>query len=314
MTAYLRTPFPSLNAGATSLARGAGGQVFVINDDVVFKCPTMFDNPAPRQADEMKEGVKRISHEKAIHQVLMKHPHPNIVRCILCVPEGFFMERMVMTLRDRTEHQPSRAISSRTQLRWIEQLSGAVAWLEKLGLVHGDLRPANILLTADDNIRLADFDTCVRIGEELLAASEPFCKLGQGYETPPAGPISEQFALASCIYTIRFNQIPMVDLDAPSRVQKIIKNEMPQTEDETFGDLIQSCWQGKYASIAAVYEDIKSRLDAESEYDESGSECELLQGSDLLAQCKEFLALERARESRATDDAQPSTLDWPLPN
>ncbi|KAH0441706.1 hypothetical protein CcaCcLH18_01966 [Colletotrichum camelliae] len=296
MTAYLRTPFPSLNAAATSLARGAGGQIFIINAHVVFKCPTNFDNPAPQQAQEMEESVKRISHEKAIHEVLMMHPHRNIVRCILCVPEGFFMERMVTTLRERIEHQSPPA--THIQLRWIEQISGAVAWLEKLGLVHGDLRPANILLTAGDNIRLADFDTCVRKGEELLAASEPFCKLCERYETLPAGPISEQFALASCIYTIRFNRIPMADLDAPTRVQKIIKNEMPPTEDEVFGDLIQDCWQGKYASIADVYDVIRSRLGAESEY-APGAEPEILQGSDLLAQCQDFLA----QESQAIDIA-----------
>lgn len=66
---------------------------------------------------------------------------------------------------------------------------GAVAWLESLHLVHGDLRPANILLDANENIKLGDFDATVEPGAELTVASAPFCKMDEHFETPLAGPV-----------------------------------------------------------------------------------------------------------------------------
>lgn len=292
MTTYLRVPFASLTAERL-LARGAGGQIFIISKHVVFKCPTGFHNPAPDQADEMEESAARIANEKSTHKLLMKHPHPNIVRCILCVPEGFFMERMGATLQTRIDqHSARHAPSNHTQARWITQIASALSWIEGLGLVHGDLRPSNILLTANDNIRLADFDASVKIGEQLLVASEPFCKLNGDFELPHAGPISEQFALASCIYTIRFGHIPLGELDAPDRVRKLMNNEFPSTEnDAKFGVVTLSCWQGQYASITAVYNDIKARYDTESVSDVF--EDSIHDKPRLLDECKDFIAREK---------------------
>ncbi|RYP12512.1 hypothetical protein DL766_009951 [Monosporascus sp. MC13-8B] len=94
----------------------------------------------------------------------------------------------------------------------------AVAWLEHLGFVHGDLRPANILLDTNEDIQLGDFDTTVKPGKELVVASEAFCKMNEDFEPPLAGPVSEQFSLASCIYTIRFGHWPWHNLDPGVRI------------------------------------------------------------------------------------------------
>jgi len=58
-----------------------------------------------------------------------------------------------------------------------------------------------MLLDANDNIQVGGFDATVRPGAELMVASEPFSKIYENLETPPAGPVSEQFSLASYIYT-----------------------------------------------------------------------------------------------------------------
>jgi serine/threonine protein kinase len=50
---------------------------------------------------------------------------------------------------------------------WTAELSGAVARLESLGLVHGDLRPDNLLLDGRDHLKLVDFNRTEKIGTEL---------------------------------------------------------------------------------------------------------------------------------------------------
>ncbi|KAF4481125.1 Sperm motility kinase X [Colletotrichum fructicola Nara gc5] len=295
MSTSLLVPFCSLTVERL-VARGAGGQVFFITKNVVFKCPTNFNNPASDQADEIAESAGRIANEKLTHTLLMEHPHANIVRCILCIPEGFFMERVETTLQARIDHRSvPNAPSTHAQIRWITQIASALSWLEELGRVHGDLRPSNILLTADDNVRLADFDASVKIGEQLLVASEPYCKLDKYFKPPNAGPISEQFALASCIYTIRFGHIPLSELEAPDRVRSLINHKYPSTnEDKEFGCVIMSCWNGQYDSIRAVYEEIKTCYEAESVSNIfADSTQDML---SLLAECEEFLADEQRRK------------------
>ena len=109
--------------------------------------------------------------------------------------------------------------------------------------------------------------------------------------------MSEQFALASCIYTIRFGHIPFPEIDAPDRVQRLIKGGFPPTtEDALFGDVTTRCWMGEYVSITAVGHDVESRFGGGSGTltgvcDEASE--------PLLAKCEEFLARERARGTGA---------------
>ena len=285
MVASLRFPFSSLSVH-DFLSRGSGGHIFIISQRVVLKCPAVFDNPAPQQAEEMEESAGRIAREKAMYKILTECRHPNILRCILPIPQGLFLERMETTLQARIDNETLGSAS--TQARWIRQITSAIAWLEELGYVHGDLRPANILLTAKDDVRLADFDASVRTGEKLLVASEPFCKLDEEFEVPYAGPVSEQFSLGSCIYTIRLGHLPHHELDAPDRIKKLIRSEFPATaQDGLFGDVTLKCWLGEYASLDAIDRDIESRFEASASPKNLGAvgdETHRL----LLAECEEF--------------------------
>ncbi|KAF2279261.1 uncharacterized protein EI97DRAFT_481531, partial [Westerdykella ornata] len=101
---------------------GSAGQVFAISRNVVFKCPTAFDDPVPEQEEEMAESISRLENEKANYQILMKNRHPNIATAVLCVPEGIFLHRQEMTLESRINNSPKATPSPGTQERWIQQI------------------------------------------------------------------------------------------------------------------------------------------------------------------------------------------------
>lgn len=302
--AKLWTPFRSLTTD-NWLSMGSAGQVFAISADIVFKCPTQFTDPVPEQAQESDESREKIEREKSVYKVLMRNPHRNIVRGVLCVPEGIFMRRLQCTLQARLDNAYS-SISLNRQCQWVRQLASAMEWLERLGYVHGDLRPANILLDAQDTLKVGDFDATVRPGEELLVASTPFCKLEADYETPLAGPVSEQYSVGSCIYNIRTGHEPYHDIDGPVMVLKLMNNEFPSTlEDEIFGDIITQCWNGAYQSISELEQVILTRIrdDYSSSENDTIGVCCVTQdcakgGPDptdpaLVAECEAFMRQER---------------------
>lgn len=295
MTAYLRLPFPSLSC-ENVVARGSGGQVVAVTQHVVLKCPTLFDNPAPAQEAEMKESIERIGNEKRVYSILLQNRHPHIVLSPRCIPQGIFLHRQAMTLQERIEQAPINPLPCRVQERWIRQLSSALAWLEQLEFVHGDLRPANIFLTAEGNegdVQLGDFDSTVKNGAQLLVASEPFCKVLENYELPIGSPITEQFSLGSCIYTIRFQHIPWHDIDPPTRVCKLMRDELPETSsDMLFGEITSQCWLGMFRSIHAVEEEVVRLLQAKRGAQVVDEMLGLINAnltSSLDAECDEFL-------------------------
>lgn len=133
------------------LTRGATGWVFRIDDGIALK-------------HARDEGSDAFQTEINIYDMFDKHePSPYILRNTLRRPNlnflpfmrGGSLEARIRANQQRDElgaltiHQkePVQKVE-----RWAMELTGAIAWLETLGLVHGDLRPPNILLDDRDHL------------------------------------------------------------------------------------------------------------------------------------------------------------------
>lgn len=92
--------------------------------------------------------------------------------------------------------------------RWMRQLCLAAAGLERIGLCHGDIRPANMLLDVKFNLKLCDFDRTTKTGEDIAVLTEPFGRLLKKDEGPNAGTYgkagvrTDTFAIGSVYYTL----------------------------------------------------------------------------------------------------------------
>ena len=91
-------------------------------------------------------------------QLLQQLNHPNIVTCfgignlpnggsflLLEYVEGFSLERAA---QDASGSQIST---------WLKQLTSAVNTIHASGIVHGDIRPANVMVDLKNKIRIVDF-------------------------------------------------------------------------------------------------------------------------------------------------------------
>ena len=54
-------------------------------------------------------------------------------------------------------HPPLIDSNPELVFRWTHQMLQATACLHRYGIVHGDIKPSNVLIMPDDSIRLADF-------------------------------------------------------------------------------------------------------------------------------------------------------------
>lgn len=141
------------------IGRGATGSVYQLNAFIAVK-------RALKGEDEQTNHV---------FQVLERHsPIPYLVRCYYQRPNDKFLEfapnGCIATLLNQYQERGGTQVLKVLQFlslqnihRWMRQLCLAVGGLKKIGLAHGDIRPGNMLLDADWNLKLSDFDRAMNI-------------------------------------------------------------------------------------------------------------------------------------------------------
>lgn len=163
------------------ISRGAVGWVFQASENLIFK----YGNED--EGDDFVDGEPgSYAYEIKAFSSFEKHPEPSlyIPQSIFRTSEVNFLPRMKMSLHDRLwQNQALDGAKFVSVIRtepidkislWTMEMTAAVAWLESIGLVHGDLRPTNVLLDEGDHIKLCDFDYSVPIGTRYIGQIVPW--------------------------------------------------------------------------------------------------------------------------------------------
>ena len=79
------------------------------------------------------------------------------------------------SLRGRIGKEP---VALEQAVEWMKQLASALAYAHKRGVVHQDIKPDNIFITQDGNLKIGDF------GLALIATGPAFERHAQGKGTP----------------------------------------------------------------------------------------------------------------------------------
>ncbi|KAK2809372.1 hypothetical protein FQN50_003831 [Emmonsiellopsis sp. PD_5] len=231
---------------------GAGylSSTYAIEDCMAFKAPIIYGNDieaTEEQTEQTVESSRAFSREKDAYDIINRNPHPNILQSILHCHEGTFLPRMWLSLDDWMKGMFSATPLS-TRLQWIMELVSAVAHLEQLGLVHGDIRPANTLLDRRLRLKLSEFDSCIQIGQPCVASTIPF---HDGVEDI-ASHRTEQFAVGSFIYCVLTGIEPEFQLTG----ETLRGEDFPNVTDLLGKDIILKCWNKEYESVAALTEEV----------------------------------------------------------
>lgn len=266
-------PIPSLPR-LPVIARGTTGWVFKINDRIVLKMSLTYNSLAMTYENKVYEILEAEPPNPYILQSIFRQPGINFLPFM----SGGSLDKRIKASQKRDRNNKIASIikleDPRTVRKWAKHLTAAVAWLEEGGLVHGDLRPRNMLLDADDNLKLADFDRVAEMGMNIVGTRCPWTRLfGSGtddvlddeadegaaadgeanLEDGPWGVHSaktEQFTVGSVLYFASKGHEPYEDVGGTTNRTRLWRSGVfPPLDDSGMDVVINACWKGAYCRL-----------------------------------------------------------------
>ncbi|OAX37970.1 kinase-like protein [Rhizopogon vinicolor AM-OR11-026] len=130
--------------------------------------PEGYDADRPVRHDFLPPGYLMVEEAK-IYEILRQHPHQNICAYYGCIREGDDLTAICLKKYGRILlHAVWEKDPTLNHAAILDDISKGLQFLHQtLGLVHNDIKPANIMLDDAGNAVIIDFDSCMPIGEEI---------------------------------------------------------------------------------------------------------------------------------------------------
>jgi serine/threonine-protein kinase len=177
--------------------------------------------------------------------------HPNIIQVydFGATDEGYYLVMEYVEGSDLRQEidrrfQASRSFTPDEVIEVLEQVADALDYAHRQGLIHRDVKPANILLSAEGPVILTDFGLAMlrdRISQVTMGHSfgtPEYIAPEQAMDSRAAVPQSDVYALGGILYEMVTGQIPF---DAESALNIALKHisEDPQPPRELVPHLPQ---------------------------------------------------------------------------
>jgi serine/threonine-protein kinase len=149
------------------LGSGGFGTVYLA-EDTILKCQRALKIPhrTSSQADKLLQ-------ESVLQTRLLDHPH--IVK-LLTVDIIDHILIMVMEYIEGTDLEKildkASSLDIKTALKYFKQILSALAFAHQKSVIHRDIRPSNILINLDNDVKIADFGTSTLLQEKQFATTK----------------------------------------------------------------------------------------------------------------------------------------------
>jgi serine/threonine-protein kinase len=219
------------------------------------------------------EPAARTRFEREARTAARVSNHPNVVT-IYDVGEQDGTPFIVMELlsggsvADRLRSR--RPVPARQALAWLTETAAALDYAHAEGIVHRDVKPANLLLDERDRIAVGDF------GIARLADDTSLTQAGQvlgtaAYLSPeqalgtPATDASDRYALAVVAFELLTGRRPFEGEHVAAQARQHVEAEPPSTGlgaevDEVIDRGMAKAPEARYITASAFVEDLASAL------------------------------------------------------
>lgn len=168
-------------------------------------------------------------------EAMARLQHPNIVQ-IHAVGELNGRPYLAMEFLEGgtlTAHVASRPQTLRQAAQWVETVARAVHYAHCRDILHRDLKPLNILLTADGIPKVSDFGLSKRMDSDGCHTWTGVAVGTPSYLSPEQaagrkgeiGPRSDVYSLGAILYELLTGQPPFVAETKEATIQKVLTEE-----------------------------------------------------------------------------------------
>jgi serine/threonine protein kinase len=209
--------------------------------------------------------------------------HPNIVQVLdfgQSTETLFYTMELVEGPSLQTHLHQHGPVAPATALRWARALALGLEHAHAEGIVHRDVKPANILLAGGTTPRLTDFGVALRLGQDSVALTRDGELLGTPLYMAPeqvqgarVDGRADVYALGAVLYEMLCGRPPHRP-DHPARLLHQVLHERPPAPSSLHPgippDLDRVCARAlakrpedRYACMAALAEDLQRVLDGQ---------------------------------------------------
>lgn len=146
--------------------------------------------------------IKRFSYEA---QAAARLSHPNVVNVYDFGHEGdayFIVMELVEGETLAAMLRGERRVPESVAIDYATQIAAGLAFAHRQGLLHRDVKPANILVTGDDVVKLGDFGIARAVSENAIGVTQPGMVMGSVAYVSPEQAQGQELDARSDLYSL----------------------------------------------------------------------------------------------------------------